>query len=88
MFNGYGFVEESILSTIEEKLRGMTYDLALLLTHYPLLGTDIDVFMNSRSLMDFVNSQKIEFVFCGHDHFLRLEKTSVWRLPGRCFKIG
>ena len=69
------FVEESILSTIEEKLRGMTYDLVLLLTHYPLLGTDIDVFMNSRSLIDFVNSQKIEFVFCGHDHFLRLENT-------------
>jgi 3',5'-cyclic AMP phosphodiesterase CpdA len=75
VFNDYGFVEESILSTIEEKLRGMTYDLVLLLTHYPLLGTDIDVFMNSRSLIDFVNSQKIEFVFCGHDHFLRLENT-------------
>jgi len=29
VFNGYGFVEESILSTIEEKLRGMAYDLAL-----------------------------------------------------------
>ena len=76
VFNNYGFVEESILGTIEEKLHGMTYDLALLLTHYPLLGTDIDVFMNSRSLIDFVNSQKIEFVFCGHDHFLRLENTS------------
>jgi hypothetical protein len=41
VFNDYGFVEESILCAIEEKLCGMTYDLALLLTHYPLLGTDM-----------------------------------------------
>ncbi len=75
VFNDNGFVEESILNTIEEKLHGMTYDLPLLLTHYPLLGTDMDLFMNSRRLIDFVNSQKIEFVFCGHDHLLRLEKS-------------
>ena len=75
VFNDYGFVEESILNTIEEKLHGMTYDLPLLLTHYPLLGTDMDLFMNSRRLIDFVNSQKIEFVFCGHDHLLRLENS-------------
>jgi len=76
VFNDNGFVEESILSTIEEKLQGMTYDLALLLTHYPLIGADMDVFMNSRRLIDFVYSQKIEYVFCGHDHFLRLENAS------------
>ncbi len=75
VFNDNGFVEESILDSIEKKMRGMTYDLALLLTHYPLLGTNLDLFMNSRRLIDFVNSQKIEFVFCGHDHCLRLEKT-------------
>lgn len=71
----HGFVEESILYSIEEKMRGMTYDLPLLLTHYPLLGTDIDIFINSRRLIDFVNSNKIEYLFCGHDHFLRLERT-------------
>jgi hypothetical protein len=31
--------------------------------------------MNSRKLIDFVNSQKIEFIFCGHEHCLRLENT-------------
>jgi len=71
----HGFVEESILCTIEEKMSEMVYDLPLLLTHYPLLGTDMDIFMNSRRLIDFVNSNKIEHVFCGHDHFLRLENT-------------
>ena len=75
MFNDNGFVEESILDTIKEKMREMTYDLALLLTHYPLLGTNFDLFMNSRRLINFVNSQKIEFVFCGHSHCLRLENT-------------
>jgi len=54
VFSDYGFVEESILCTIEEKLRGMTYDLALLLTHYPLLGTNMELFMNSRRLIDLI----------------------------------
>ena len=71
----HGFVEEGILYTIEEKMREITYDLPLLLTHYPLVGTDMDVFINSRKLIDFVNSNKIEHVFCGHEHFLRLENT-------------
>ena len=77
MFNNCGNLNlaHSILGTIEEKMREMTYDLALLLTHYPLLGTNLDLFMNSRRLINFVNSQKIEFVFCGHSHCLRLENT-------------
>lgn len=71
----HGFVEESILYAIEERMREVTYDLPLLLTHYPLIGTDTDIFINSRRLIDFVNSNKIKHVFCGHDHFLRLETT-------------
>jgi 3',5'-cyclic AMP phosphodiesterase CpdA len=70
----HGFVEEAILHSIEVRMRELTYDLPLLLTHYPLLGTDMDIFRNSRRLIDFVNSNKIEYVFCGHDHFLRLER--------------
>jgi 3',5'-cyclic AMP phosphodiesterase CpdA len=71
----HGYVEESILGSVEEKMKDMKYDLSLLLTHYPLLGTDMDVFWNSRRLIDFVNANKIAHVFCGHDHYLRLEKS-------------
>jgi len=59
----YGFVEESILDTIEEKLRGMTYDLPLLLTHYPLVGTDMDVFMNSHIFADFPHFSRFWTIF-------------------------
>jgi len=35
----------------------------------------MDIFMKSRRLINFVNLQKIQFGFCGHDHCLRLENT-------------
>ena len=75
LYSDYGYVEESILEAISKKMRSKKYDIPLLITHYPLLGTDNDVFINSRRLIEFVNNHKIEYVFCGHDHELDLRST-------------
>ena len=75
LYSDHGYVEESILEAISKKLSSIKYDIPLLITHYPILGTDIDVFMNSRRLIEFVNKHKIGYVFCGHDHVLDLRST-------------
>lgn len=71
-----GFVEQEVLSAVSEKINQTSYDLALLLTHYSILGTDECPLKNSAVLIDFVQKHKIEFVFCGHTHDLELMRTT------------
>jgi hypothetical protein len=71
-----GFVEKEVLSAVSEKINETSFDLALLLTHYSILGTDECPLKNSAVLIDFVHKHKIEFVFCGHTHDLELMKTT------------
>jgi predicted phosphodiesterase len=71
-----GFVEQEVLSAVSEKINQTSYDLALLLTHYSILGTDECPLKNSAVLIDFVQEHKIEFVFCGHTHDLELMRTT------------
>lgn len=71
-----GFVEQEVLVAVSEKINQINYDLALLLTHYSILGTDECPLKNSAVLIDFVHKHKIEFVFCGHTHDLELMRTT------------
>ena len=75
LYSDYGYVEESILEAVSKKMNKMEYDIPFLITHYPLLGTDDDVFINSRRLIGFVNKHKIKYVFCGHNHELDIRKS-------------
>ena len=71
-----GFVEQEVLGAVSEKINQSSYDLALLLTHHSILGTDEHPLKNSAVLIDFVQKHKIEFVFCGHTHDLELMRTT------------
>lgn len=71
-----GFVEQEVLSAVSKKISQSNYNLALLLTHYSILGTDECPLKNSAVLIDFVHKHKIEFVFCGHTHDLELMRTT------------
>ena len=65
-----GFVEPAILAAVSNKLKSLHYDFSILLTHYPLLGTDTNPFENSRAVLDLVNAHHIDYVLCGHDHYV------------------
>ena len=65
-----GFVEPAILAAVSEELESLSCDCSILLTHYPLLGTDTDPFENSRAVLDLVNRHHIDYVMCGHDHYV------------------
>lgn len=71
-----GFVEKEVLNAVSDTVNKTSHDLALLLTHYSILGTDECPLKNSAVLIDFVQQHKIEFVFCGHTHDLELMKTT------------
>lgn len=71
-----GFVENVVLKAVSDAINQTSHDLALLLTHYSILGTDECPLKNSAVLIDFVQQHKIEFVFCGHTHDLELMKTT------------
>ncbi|MFW2367723.1 MAG: metallophosphoesterase family protein [Desulforhopalus sp.] len=71
-----GFVEKEVLNAVSVKINQTSHDLALLLTHYSILGTDECPLKNSAVLIDFVHKHKIEFVFCGHTHDLELMRTT------------
>lgn len=71
-----GFVEKEVLNAVSVTVNKTSHDLALLLTHYSILGTDECPLKNSAVLIDFVQQHKIEFVFCGHTHDLELMKTT------------
>ena len=76
LYSDDGFVEESILHAVSEKINQTKYDLPLLLIHHSLLGTDEAPLENSSRLIAFINKHKIENVFCGHTHELELRKTT------------
>ena len=76
LYSDDGFVEESILDAVSEKINQTEYDLPLLLIHHSLLGTDEAPLENSSRLINFINKHKIENVFCGHTHELELRKTT------------
>ncbi len=76
LYSDDGFVEESILHAVSEKINQTKYDLPLLLIHHSLLGTDEAPLENSSRLIAFVKKHKIENVFCGHTHELELRKTT------------
>lgn len=76
LYSDDGFVEKKVLKAVSEKINRTKYDLALLLTHYSILGTDECPLKNSAVLIDFVQEHKIEYVFCGHTHDLELMRTT------------
>jgi predicted phosphodiesterase len=76
LYSDDGFVEESILHAVSEKINQTEYDLPLLLIHHSILGTDEAPLVNSSRLIAFVNKHKIENVFCGHTHELELMSTT------------
>ncbi|WP_136805545.1 metallophosphoesterase family protein [Desulfosediminicola flagellatus] len=76
LYSDDGFVEKKVLKAVSEKINQTEYDLALLLTHYSILGTDECPLKNSAVLIDFVQEHKIEYVFCGHTHDLELMRTT------------
>ena len=76
LYSDDGFVEESILDAVSEKINQTEYDLPLLLIHHSILGTDEAPLENSSRLIAFINKHKIENVFCGHTHELELRKTT------------
>jgi len=76
LYGDNGFVEESILDAVSEKINQTESDLPLLLIHHSILGTDEAPLENSARLIDFVRKHKIENVFCGHTHELDLRRTT------------
>jgi predicted phosphodiesterase len=76
LYSDAGFVEESILHAVSEKINQTEYDLPLLLIHHSILGTDEAPLENSSRLIAFINKHKIENVFCGHTHELELRRTT------------
>ncbi|MEN8243285.1 MAG: metallophosphoesterase [Thermodesulfobacteriota bacterium] len=76
LYTDVGFVEEEILHAVSDKINQMEDDVALLLTHHSILGTDEEPLKNSLRVIDFVRKHKIENVFCGHTHELELRRTT------------
>ena len=76
LYSDDGFVEESILHAVSEKINQTEYDLPLLLIHHSILGTDEAPLENSSRLIAFVNKHNIENIFCGHTHQLELMRTT------------
>jgi predicted MPP superfamily phosphohydrolase len=72
----FGLMEEQILRSLADEMTKLTYDLALLLSHHPILSTDNDPLISSRRVTDFVLDQGIEAVFCGHTHEVDIVKLS------------
>ncbi len=71
-----GHVDEHILQVLAEKMNGLKYDRALVLSHHSILSTDEDPLLNSKRLSDFVLEKKIEAVFCGHTHELDIVRAT------------
>ena len=76
LYSDDGFVEKEILNAVSKRINQTDYDLALLLTHYSILGTDECPLRNSACLIDFVQKHHIKYVFCGHTHELELMHTN------------
>ncbi|CCK81949.1 metallophosphoesterase family protein [Desulfobacula toluolica] len=76
LYSDEGYVEEEILKAVSNKINQLEYDLAFLMTHHSVLGTDECPLRNSALLIDFVHQHKIESVFCGHTHEMELMRTT------------
>jgi len=67
LYSDNGFVEIGILDEISKKIK-KNDRLKLLLVHHSVLATDECPFINSQRVIDFINKNKIHYVFCGHTH--------------------
>ena len=76
LYSDYGYVDEEILRTVSSILKHLTYQKALLLVHYSILGTDAHPLHNPLRLIDFVREHGIEHVFCGHTHELEIRRST------------
>jgi len=76
LYSDYGHVDEEILRTVSEALKQLTYEKAVLLVHYSILGTDAHPLHNPLRLIDFVREHNIEHVFCGHTHELEIRRST------------
>jgi len=68
LYSDDGFMEISILNKISEKIKRKNDYLKLILIHHSILATDQCPLINSQRVIDFVNENKIHYVFCGHTH--------------------
>jgi len=66
--NCYGYVEESILNSLSLEINNTEYDMAVVLIHHSLLGTDECPLTNSKRVIDFITRHRVGNVFCGHTH--------------------
>ena len=76
LYSDYGYVDEEILRAVSVALKQLTYDKAVLLVHYSILGTDAHPLHNPLRLIDFVREHNIEHVFCGHTHELEIRRST------------
>ncbi len=68
LYQDNGFVDESILRSISRKLSNDSYCPRFLLIHHSVLATDECPLVNSLRVIDFINNNKIKYIFCGHTH--------------------
>lgn len=68
LYHDTGMVEENILNCISKELNNDSCDSRTLLIHHSVLGTDECPLHNSQRVIDFINFNKIKYVFCGHTH--------------------
>ena len=76
MYSDNGYIDDVMLQAISEQISQKTYDKIILLCHHSILETDNDPLYDSYRLINFIIKHKIEHVFCGHTHKLRLKKTT------------
>jgi predicted phosphodiesterase len=76
LYSDYGYVDVEILRAVSVALKQLTYDKAVLLVHYSILGTDAHPLHNPLRLIDFVREHNIGHVFCGHTHELEIRRST------------
>ena len=76
LYSDDGYVDEEILRAVSAAVKQLTYEKAVLLVHYSILGTDAHPLHNPLRLLDFVRDHNIEHVFCGHTHELELRRST------------
>jgi predicted phosphodiesterase len=76
LYSDYGYVDVEILRAVSAALKQLTYEKAVLLVHYSILGTDAHPLHNPLRLIDFVREHNIGHVFCGHTHELEIRRST------------
>jgi predicted phosphodiesterase len=76
LYSDYGYVDVEILRAVSAALKQLTYEKAVLLVHYSILGTDAHPLHNPLRLIDFVREHDIEHVLCGHTHELEIRRST------------